>query len=547
MDLEYDGNENPSSDSGNGDYTTASQSVEGEKYSETSELIVDDSTFQTDDKETIIQYVHDLKFKDKREKALAELSKKREFLQDLAPVIWHSVGTISALLQEIISIYPYLSPSAMTTALSNRAWNVLGLLQCVAAHPETRTAFLKANIPLFLYPFLNTIIKGRPYEYLRLTSLGVIGALVKIDDPEVINFLLHTEIIPLSLRIMERGTELSQTVATFIIQKILSDANGLNYICQTKQRFYTVVTVMDSMVLNQKQTPSQRLLKHIARCYQKLFENQKAKEWFVEKVPSLLNEKCLEDQFDDNTKAIVNQMKEIIKNWNNESLNMMGQNPGYLKQPRMVPSQPTGVYPQMDPNGKGKMMNPGMTGIMPGMDNSIGGTSGRNSTGLKQPVYSRPNSTTNYAYNNQMYNRAARPFVPAVSTTSHPFSRPGSSQAHMAPLSSSMASHNLSPSSPPPMHQPSQPVMMQYINPIPMNQTSMMRMSHNQSPYYPSMVSQPAQYHPASMMSPVSEIPTSGMMTSHGMYMAPMGTTQGYRIAQPRAINPTLQDNSSNM
>jgi len=33
---------------------------------------------------------------------------------------------------------------------------------------------------MFLYPFLNTISKTRPFEYLRLTSLGVIGALVKV-------------------------------------------------------------------------------------------------------------------------------------------------------------------------------------------------------------------------------------------------------------------------------------------------------------------------------------------------------------------------------
>jgi CCR4-NOT transcription complex subunit 9 len=35
-------------------------------------------------------------------------------------------------------------------------------------------------VPLFLYPFLNTTSKTRPFEYLRLTSLGVIGALVKV-------------------------------------------------------------------------------------------------------------------------------------------------------------------------------------------------------------------------------------------------------------------------------------------------------------------------------------------------------------------------------
>lgn len=80
-----------------------------------------------------------------------------------------------------------------------------------------------AHVPLFLYPFLNTVSRTRPFEYLRLTSLGVIGALVKVDDTDVINFLLSTEIIPLCLRTMEMGSELSKTVATFIVQKILLD------------------------------------------------------------------------------------------------------------------------------------------------------------------------------------------------------------------------------------------------------------------------------------------------------------------------------------
>ena len=45
----------------------------------------------------------------------------------------------------------------------------------------------------------------------------------QVDDTEVINFLLSTEIIPLCLRTMETGSELSKTVATFIVQKILLD------------------------------------------------------------------------------------------------------------------------------------------------------------------------------------------------------------------------------------------------------------------------------------------------------------------------------------
>ncbi len=124
-----------------------------------------------------------------------------------------------------------------------------------------------AHIPLFLYPFLNTTSKSRPFEYLRLTSLGVIGALVKNDSSEVINFLLTTEIIPLCLRIMETGSELSKTVAIFIVQKILLDDIGLAYICQTYERFYAVGTVLSNMVNQLVEQQTVRLLKHVVRCF----------------------------------------------------------------------------------------------------------------------------------------------------------------------------------------------------------------------------------------------------------------------------------------
>ena len=70
----------------------------------------------------------------------------------------------------------------------------------------------------------------------------------QVDDTEVINFLLSTEIIPLCLRTMEMGSELSKTVATFIVQKILLDNVGLNYICATAERFFAVGAVLGNMV-----------------------------------------------------------------------------------------------------------------------------------------------------------------------------------------------------------------------------------------------------------------------------------------------------------
>ena len=45
------------------------------------------------------------------------------------------------------------------------------------------------------------------------TGLCIELVLLQTDEQEVINFLLTTEIIPLCLRIMESGSELSKTVS----------------------------------------------------------------------------------------------------------------------------------------------------------------------------------------------------------------------------------------------------------------------------------------------------------------------------------------------
>lgn len=89
----------------------------------------------------------------------------------------------------------------------------------------------------------------------------------------MINFLLSTEIIPLCLRIMETGSELSKTVAIFIVQKILLDDLGLQYICQTYERFYAVGTVLSNMVGALVETQAVRLLKHVVRCYLRMSDN----------------------------------------------------------------------------------------------------------------------------------------------------------------------------------------------------------------------------------------------------------------------------------
>jgi CCR4-NOT transcription complex subunit 9 len=254
--------------------------------------------------------VDQIKDESTREKALEELSHKRESLSDLALYIWYSTGTVATLLQEIINTYQLLAPPKLSIAKSNKACSVLALFQCVAAHPETRHPFLQAQIPIFLYHFLNTLNKSKPYEYIRLTALGVIGALVKVDNPEVITYLLNTEIIPLCLRIMERGSELSKTVACFIVQRILLDDSGLKYICEKPERLNAINTVLGYMIKNK---PSSRLVKHIIRSYYRLAENPEGKNLLKNNLPPEMKENEFFNSLDESSKKWLQNLNKLLK------------------------------------------------------------------------------------------------------------------------------------------------------------------------------------------------------------------------------------------
>lgn len=71
---------------------------------------------------------------------------------------------------------------------------------------------------------------------------------MKGDDAEAIRYLVKTELIVLCLRIMKKGDNLSKSVATFIVLKILTDNNGLNYVCQTTERFKAVAQILKDMI-----------------------------------------------------------------------------------------------------------------------------------------------------------------------------------------------------------------------------------------------------------------------------------------------------------
>ena len=111
-------------------------------------------------------------------------------------------------------------------------------------------------------------------------------------------------------------------MATFIIQKILLDENGLTYLCMTAERFFAVSTVLNNMVESQLLKPSTRLLKHIIKCYFRLSENPRAQMALNSTMPTIVKEMMnnnskLTENLDESSKKLLLSLIETLRFKNN--------------------------------------------------------------------------------------------------------------------------------------------------------------------------------------------------------------------------------------
>ncbi|GAB2256792.1 hypothetical protein Droror1_Dr00022851 [Drosera rotundifolia] len=160
--------------------------------------------------------------------------------QNFASLLWFSYDTVWIILKETLEIYRLMAAEILTIEQANCASNAITLLQFIAASSETRPSFLRAKIVYYLFPFLKLTNISKSYEHLRVSSLIVIGALVKSGDPEVLPYLLDMESFPLVFHCLQIGGFLSKVIASFIIRKIASDKVGLHYCCHPAERFYFI-------------------------------------------------------------------------------------------------------------------------------------------------------------------------------------------------------------------------------------------------------------------------------------------------------------------
>lgn len=124
---------------------------------------------------------------------------------------------------------------------------ILNILQIIVNDPTIRLDFIKLHLPFYIYPYLNRPSLSKQSESLRIASLGVFGQLLKEKDTRVLNYLMSTEMVPFCLKLMDIGTPISKKISIYIFYSILQTEEGLEYACQTFERFIAITVILNSM------------------------------------------------------------------------------------------------------------------------------------------------------------------------------------------------------------------------------------------------------------------------------------------------------------
>ena len=87
---------------------------------------------ELNEEEMIIKWTNEIKNENTRIKPIVNLSKYSDKNNNLALYLWYSRGTMTIILQEIISVYQYLSKSKLALKKANVIYCAISLLKYIA-------------------------------------------------------------------------------------------------------------------------------------------------------------------------------------------------------------------------------------------------------------------------------------------------------------------------------------------------------------------------------------------------------------------------------
>ncbi|KAM0686716.1 hypothetical protein COBT_002054 [Conglomerata obtusa] len=245
-----------------------------------------------------------------------EALKQLEEKPDCSQAFWDSDGIPVIMLQEIIMAYNTIGTDKFTNEECTRICIILNILQLLLKNKNVKDFFIDSNFVLYLYPFLNLTQTIQKYEKLRIAVLGVIASFLDVNDDFTIRYIKNTEIVPLILKIMDMGSEVSKIIALHVFTKIIDNLEGIEYVCQTFDRFLAISVILNSMLYQCVISPSTKLLEYILDCYTKLAAKENVRMIFRNKKPDAFSNNEVLKQIEKNNllqQKYTNFLESLLK------------------------------------------------------------------------------------------------------------------------------------------------------------------------------------------------------------------------------------------
>ena len=265
--------------------------------------------------EVVVNYLQSIsKYEKKRKEAITFLYHNQSQIPNLAIYLWFSPGTATSLLSDIISFYQNLTTGKFETLDTEFIITIFHLFKLIAADPDTRIPFVKANIPLYFFPFLQYTVTKQ--ESLRLTAavIGVFTSLVSQDSPEVINYLVNNQFIPICLAVLCYSCGLVQTAGAYVLLKMIQNPTGLNSICSSVEKVTPVLKFLNNTLINSSQEFSIDTAKYFTKIYNLIMESsQEIKKLVSENIPDQILTFSLKTSPDPSFKDLITNLQNLAK------------------------------------------------------------------------------------------------------------------------------------------------------------------------------------------------------------------------------------------
>lgn len=265
--------------------------------------------------EYICGWILDLCSKEDRPLAMLELCERRRVIVNLGPMLWQSFGAVAGLLQEVIDVYPAVSTNSLDDQQSQRVFAALSLFLSMAKHPDTGVLLMRTHLFYYLMPLLRLTQKTRPIEHVRLSVLIIICGLLKKNTSEIICYTMAAEMIPQLLHQMEHGSNISKTLSSFILYRILDNAVGLKFATRRLSRRTHLIHTLGRVIHQQTLEPDPRILQHVLHIYTRLADNPESLEMIQLHLPMQLRNGffCMDNVLSyDNVKSDLRILNEKV-------------------------------------------------------------------------------------------------------------------------------------------------------------------------------------------------------------------------------------------